>query len=151
MKQLMAFLIIASAALNGCVGPASNTTKYIKIDSSQAARDPTLPPEDTPFPKPFCLHIKYSNNYFYFYSENYAEAWITDGACSPEGKRRNIDSIGVVWRYSGQGTNSKLCKATDSCSFSERNYGIGKTINCVSGTGTHRGLTISTSSDPYGC
>ena len=137
--------------LTGCMGPGSNTNKEVMVSVVRDREAPRFPPEDTPFPKPYCLHIKYNNNYFYYYSENYAETWVTDGPCSPEGGRRSLEAIGVAWRYEGQAARSKLCANTDSCSFSERNYGIGRTIFCSSGTATSKGRTTRLSSDPFSC
>lgn len=119
------------------------TTKEFKIESRSAAA--------TTLTNPFCLHVKYNNNYYYFYSENYAEGWVTDGRCEGDGPRRSVESIGLDWRYSGEGLSGKQCSNTESCSFSERNYGIGKTIQCSGSSARDGNQSAHATTDQLGC
>lgn len=99
----------------------------------------------------WCLHVKYRNNFYYFYSENYAEAWTTAGSCEVGGARINVNGMGLSWRYKGESLSSKGCSNTSQCDFSERNYGIGKTIACASARaslGTSRAFATT---DIIGC
>jgi hypothetical protein len=109
------------------------------------------PAQDNVSGNQFCLHVKYSNTYLYLYSENYAEGWVTDGSCSVAGARRAVQTIGLNYRDKDEGLNGKKCLNAESCSFSERNYGIGKTIVCASTIARDGFLSAQVTTDHVSC
>lgn len=99
----------------------------------------------------FCLTVLYNNNFYYLYSENYVEGNTTEGDCDSKGPRTNI-GIALNWRYRGEGLQSKACdNNTSQCDWSERNYGVGKSIECVSGSAGRNGAKAWVSTDPVAC
>lgn len=102
-------------------------------------------------PKSYCAHVRYHNVYAYFYSENYAEAWATEGDCGASEQRFQVDTIRLGFRYKGEGLRTKQCNGTDSCQFSERNWGTGKEINCAAATLNYRERRAEVSSNPAEC
>ncbi|MFG1187895.1 hypothetical protein [Xanthobacter aminoxidans] len=98
----------------------------------------------------FCLTVLYRNNYYYYYSENYAEANTTDGPCESNGPRTDMN-IALNWKYNGDRLQGKSCDNTSQCDFSERNYGIGKKIDCASATAGRNGWSARVSTDPVSC
>lgn len=146
MKSSLFILLCITMLSIGCTKKDS-TTNEVKFDSSSLAAANHNETKATPF----CLHVRYRNNYYYLYSENYAEGWITDGACSLNGPRRSIQNIGLGWRYRGQSQDNKQCTNVDSCSFSEKNYGIGKTIECSASTARDGNQSAHATTDPVAC
>jgi hypothetical protein len=145
MKSAMLALLCASFLVAGCSTRAP-TLGEIEIDSTS-----TSTPESALNGGPFCLHIKYKNNWYYYYSENYAEASITDGACASPGSARQIEHIGLGWRYKGESESNKQCASTSICTFSERNYGVAKEINCVAASARDGNWSAHASTDHVAC
>lgn len=147
IRELAWFAAVAvTGAMSGCRTPPPPSTGEAKIDSSKLA-NPTIARATNPF----CIHVKFHNNYALVYSENYAEAWATDGTCEAGGTKRAVQRIVVSWRYNGESLRSSECASAESCSFSERNYGIGKTIKCAGGGATDGNWSGSTSTDRVAC
>ena len=148
MKKAIGFPILALIVFFGCYIQNSTTQAKgelteIIVNTKKALASVT---QNT-----FCLHVRYSNNFYYLYSENYAEGWVTEGDCNTDGPRRSVENIGLGWHYKGEGQSNKQCSGSDSCSFSERNYGIGKTIECVVAAAHDGNLSAYNTTDPIGC
>lgn len=140
------FAVLAVSLMFGCT-PQAPSTQVTKIESSTLPS----PAEAGVLANPFCLHVKYQNNYYSLYSENYAEGWVTDGRCDVDGPRRSVQSIVLAWRYKGESLSSKQCSSADFCSFSERNYGIGKTIECSSSRARDGNQSAHATTDHVSC
>lgn len=140
----LGFSLIVGLAVAGCATQAP-TFKEVRTQSARTSE------VGAAAGGPFCLHVKYHNNWYYAYSENYAEAWVTDGACEAGGPRRAVQALSMNYRYKGEGLGGKNCPGADSCSFSERNYGIAKEIECASGSASDSGWGAHYSTDPIGC
>jgi hypothetical protein len=82
-------------------------------------------------PPKACINVKYHNNYYLLYSENYAESWVS--VCGTD-QRIDVQEVGVGHKYTNDRYSGNGCSNTSSCSFSERNYGNAKTIECATGS-----------------
>lgn len=145
MVQLIVSMFAAILFVSGCANQMPSTKEQKVQGTSVAGIERNLSSNQ------FCLHVKYSNNYFYFYSENYAEGWVTDGSCNAEGGRRPVAITAVGYRYKGEPLQGLTCRNSADCSFSERNYGMGKTIECASASAQDGNLSARVSTDPISC
>lgn len=84
--------------------------------------------------KPFCLHLRYSNEFYVAYSDSRTEAWITDGQCSETGgARRPVESLRLSWRNDWYDTQTnRQCLQTDTCRMNDQNVIEGRNIRCAS-------------------
>ncbi len=142
MRIPFALLLVALVA--GCANrqPTLSEMRIQARRTADAATSPALP---------FCLHIKYANEFKYVFTQNDAQAWVTDGSCEADGPRRAVAELVVRWRYRYDSFGSKACTAADTCSLSEQNFGEGKTLSCVSGSARDGGYTAIASTDGYAC
>lgn len=145
MKSII-LITIFSTLLFAC-SPQQSTSRELKIQSSSLSSNAQVKLSTSPF----CLHVKFNNNYLYLYSENYAEGWVTDGACEADGSKRAVENIGIGWRYKGEGQSNNQCANSESCSFSERNYGIGKTIECAASSAKDGNQSAHVTTDGTAC
>lgn len=82
---------------------------------------------------PFCLHLRYNNQFFVAYSDNRVDAWVTDGACATQGARRTVDSVRLSWRHDWYDTQqTRQCIQTDGCRIDDQNVIEGRNVRCAS-------------------
>ena len=123
------------------------TVSELKIDSNRAVNAAATSSSSLPF----CLHIKYSNEYKYVLTENNAQAWVTDGSCDADGPQRNVAELVVRWRYQHDQLGTRSCTAAAECSLNEQTYGEGRRLSCVSGSARDGGFEAGVSTDWYAC
>lgn len=101
---------------------------------------------------PFCLHLRYSNQFFVAYSDARTEAWITDGTCATNGARRAVDSLRLSWRDDWYDTqNTRQCLQTDACRINEQNVIEGHNVRCASAQARAGNQTAFVSTDQARC
>jgi hypothetical protein len=86
-----------------------------------------------------CVNVFYQNNDFIGYTEVYAESYVThvtQNSC--DGPRVSVDELTVGYMYEDDNKiNGRRCTNAESCSYSERFYGLNtKTIMCANATAT---------------
>lgn len=135
---------IAIITLLGCSAQRQTKEKEINADSTTI-----LGAEVSA--NSFCLHVKFHSNDYFFYQENYAEGWITDGKCSTNGPRRSVQSINLRWHYTDNHKDSKQCYNTEMCAVDDRRYNWRKVMDCSAATANDGGWTATASTDRSKC
>lgn len=83
--------------------------------------------------QPFCLHLRYSNEFYVAYSDSRTEAWVTEGSCASNGARRPVEGLRVSWWNDWYDTQrNRQCLRTDSCRMNDQNLVEGRNIRCAS-------------------
>jgi len=101
---------------------------------------------------PFCLHLRYNNQFFVAYSDNRTEAWVTDGACATPGARRPVDSVRLSWRYDWYDTQqTRQCMQTDGCRIDEQNVVEGRNVRCAAAQARAGNQTAFVTTDQAFC
>ncbi len=114
--------------LAGCMLRPLHSGKETQIDSIISAKDVAVGIAA----KPFCLHVRFRNHFFPAYSDDLAEAWVTDGTCASKGPPRAVSVMRLSWWYDWKDTQSnRQCMATDRCSAPEEHVLVGLNIHCV--------------------
>lgn len=76
---------------------------------------------------PFCVHLKYHTNFYFYYSESYIEAWAESGDCKRPGNRFNLREITIAWRNADVSIGHKTCTNRFNCDETVKMYGQGVT------------------------
>lgn len=103
--------------------------------------------------KPFCLHLRYSNDFYVLYSDNRTEAWITDGPCSDaQGARRRVAHIRLSWWHDWYDTQSnRQCLDHDICRMNDTQVIEGRNIRCASAQARDGNQTAFLTTDHTRC
>ncbi|TAK85761.1 MAG: hypothetical protein EPO09_20075 [Aquabacterium sp.] len=127
------FLLTTAAlagALTACTLRPPESSEELMVDSM------TLTPELAQgiTAKPFCLHLRYSNEFYVAYSDSRTEAWITEGRCdSAKADKRRVDGIRLSWWNDWYDTQTnRQCLDTDACRMNDQNVVEGRNIRCAS-------------------
>lgn len=83
---------------------------------------------------PFCLHLRYSNEFYVAYSDSRTEAWTTEGHCGDEkATRRPVETLRLSWWNDWYDTQTnRQCLQTDACRMNDQNVVEGRNIKCAS-------------------
>jgi hypothetical protein len=134
--------------LGGCsLYPLSPVTQELQVDTVALAPRLTYGVSSTPF----CLHLRYRNDFKVVYSQHEVEAWATDGACAAKGARRHIETLALSWRYDGYTQQDKLCGSADTCTMADQRLIEGRLIQCVSARARDGDQSAFLSSDQANC
>jgi hypothetical protein len=151
MRPLLLLLSAAALAstLAGCTLRPPESGEEHMIDSV------TLTPELAQgiTAKPFCLHLRYSNEFYVAYSDSRTEAWVTDGRCdsAPADKRR-VDGIRLSWWNDWYDTQTnRQCLNTDGCRMNDQNVVEGRNIRCASAQARDGNQTAFVTTDHAVC
>lgn len=124
----LAFLALMACALGGCMLRPPSSSEETQIDSS-------MPPQATAVGiegKPFCLHLRYRNHYWPMFSDDQAEAWVSDGSCASKGPARAVASLRVSWWYDwADAQRNRQCTMAERCSADEQHVVIGFNVRCA--------------------
>jgi hypothetical protein len=139
---------MALGLLGGCsLYPTSPVTQELQVDTVTLAPRLTYGVTSTPF----CLHLRYKNDFKVVYSQHEVEAWATDGVCAAKGARRSIDTLALSWRYDGYTQADKLCGSADTCTMADQRLIEGRLIQCVSARARDGDQSAFVSSDQARC
>ncbi|RTL26711.1 MAG: hypothetical protein EKK47_20655 [Burkholderiales bacterium] len=123
-------IVLAAAALTACTLRPPASSEEMMIDSV------SLSPELARgvVAKPFCLHLRYSNEFYVAYSDSRTEAWTTEGQCGDEkATRRLVESLRLSWWNDWYDTQTnRQCLQTDACRMNDQNVVEGRNIKCAS-------------------
>ncbi len=167
MKQhlliAVAFLTACSSGPRESTPPANNDTASKQASSETAPTNSAASTGKPPVIRsgigkiwethkgPYCLTVKFDNNNFYFYSEVYAQAWVTHGTCESEGSTLRVPgTLRLEYLLNGGQVQSINCDAKAVCAYSERFYGIGRTLRCASAVSASD-FTSTQASTGYPC
>lgn len=132
MRPLLPTLTLAAlaCALAACTLRPPESSEELMVDSV------TLTPELAQgiTAKPFCLHLRYSNEFYVAYSDSRTEAWVTEGRCdSAKADKRRVDGIRLSWWNDWYDTQTnRQCLDTDACRMNDQNVVEGRNIRCAS-------------------
>ena len=99
---------------------------------------------------PYCLHVRYKYTNYYYYSENYYEAWITDGSNCNSGVRRAVQNITLSWRNEGEPERHQNVNV-EICAKGEKYYGSGVTTKCAAARSSDHGWVARTTTNNTLC
>ncbi len=132
MRPLLPTLTLAAlaCALTACTLRPPESSEELMVDSV------TLAPELAQgiVAKPFCLHLRYSNEFYVAYSDSRTEAWVTEGRCdSAKADKRRVDGIRLSWWNDWYDTQTnRQCLDADACRMNDQNVVEGRNIRCAS-------------------
>ena len=97
---------------------------------------------------PYCLHVRFKYTNYYYYSENYYEAWITDGSNCNSGVRRAVQNITLSWRNEGEPERHQ-----NAWRFVQRAkiYGSGVATKCAAARSSDHGWVARTTTNNTLC
>lgn len=148
---LLALATVAAlaASLAACTLRPPVSSQELMIDS--VTLDPALAQGVTA--KPFCLHLRYSNEFYVAYSDSRTEAWITEGACSdPNGAKRAVEGLRLSWWNDWYDTQTnRQCLQTDACRMNDQNVIEGRNIKCASAQARDGNQTAFLTTDHAAC
>jgi hypothetical protein len=151
MSLLRAIFVLATlaSALSACtLRPAKSTQEHM-VDSVTLA--PNLAQGVTA--KPFCLHLRYSNEFYVAYSDSRTQAWVTEGRCdSSTVAKRRVDGVRLSWRNDWYDTQThRQCLDTDACRMNDQNVVEGRNIRCASAQARDGNQTAFITTDQAVC
>lgn len=152
MTRMKPFMLLPTVLILSSLGacalrPPSSSEEHM-IDSvslrPDLAQGVTSPP--------FCLHLRYHNQFLLAYSDTRTESWITDGSCASKGARRVVETIRLSWRHDWHDKQaSRLCLQSDGCRINEQHVVAGRNIHCASTQARDGNQTAFVTTDHAAC
>jgi hypothetical protein len=147
-RALAALCVVALATLNGCTLRPLWQQHETQIDSVTLSDAATAGVGG----RPFCLHLRHSNQFFVAYSQNLVEAWVTDGRCADKGPERAVDGIRLNWRADLRDSQEgRQCMQTERCTHTEKNVVEGKFFRCATAAARQGNQAAYISTDEARC
>lgn len=130
LRPALALSMVCLTALGACTLRPPSSSEELMVDST------SLSPElaQGVVAKPFCLHLRYANDFYVAYSDSRTEAWVTEGRCDDaQATKRAVERLRVSWWNDWYDTQSnRQCTQTDACRMNDQNVVEGRNIRCAS-------------------
>lgn len=130
LAAILPALAALSAGLAACTLRPPSSSEELMIDSVTLAE----PLAQGVTAKPFCLHLRYTNEFYVAYSDSRTEAWVTEGPCSDaNAAKRSVEGLRLSWWNDWYDTQTnRQCLQTDACRMNDQNVIEGRNIKCAS-------------------
>ncbi len=148
LRPALIAVLALSCLGSACTVPPMQRADELRVDSI------TLAPQysggvSSP---PFCLHLRFTGQFYVAYSERQVESWITEGRCDSEGAPRAVDQLRMNWRFQGYDTQrSRQCMNATGCRSQERDVIEGHALRCASAMAQQGNQTAFLTTDVVGC